>query len=66
MQGIPDDDDENMSLIEPQSERSVLLTSLIESEGVRYGREGSFKMSHARLLTQRFLHCPNFFRFARA
>lgn len=40
---------------EPCSERSRLLTSLIESEGVHYGREGSFKMSHGSLLTQRCL-----------
>ena len=37
------------------SERSRSLTSMIEAEGVHYGREDSFKMSHAGLLTQRFL-----------
>lgn len=45
----------NKSSVESASEQSALLTSLIESEGVQYGREDSFKMSHARLLTQRFL-----------
>jgi hypothetical protein len=44
-----------MSTAESPSERSVLVTSLIESEGVHYGREDSFKMSQASLLTQRFL-----------
>ena len=37
------------------SARARFLASLIEAEGVRYGREDSFKMSHASLLTQRFL-----------
>jgi hypothetical protein len=37
------------------SERSRRLTSLIEAEGVHYGREDSFRLSHAGLLTQRFL-----------
>jgi hypothetical protein len=44
-----------MSPLEPSSERSLFLTSLIEAEGVHYGREDSLKMSHARLLTQRLL-----------
>lgn len=44
-----------MSTSSPTSERSRLLTSLIEAEGVHYGREDSFKMSHASLLTKRFL-----------
>src|SRR5262245_43787369 len=39
----------------PSSERSRLLISLIEAEGVHYGREDSFKMSNASLKTQRFL-----------
>jgi hypothetical protein len=40
---------------EPSSERSLSLISLIEAEGVHYGREDSFKMSDAGLLTRRFL-----------
>ena len=39
----------------PSSERSRFLISLIEAEGVHYGREDSFKMSNAGLQTQRFL-----------
>ena len=37
------------------SDRAQYLVSLIEAEGVRYGREDSFKLSRAGLLTQRFL-----------
>jgi hypothetical protein len=37
------------------SERAHFLASLIEAEGLRYGREDSFKMSHGGLLTERFL-----------
>ncbi len=44
-----------MFTAEPSSERSRLLTSLIEAEGVHFGREDSFKMSHASLQTERFL-----------
>ncbi|HEX5104312.1 MAG TPA: hypothetical protein VFV87_10900 [Pirellulaceae bacterium] len=40
---------------ESSTERSALLTSLVEAEGVPYGREDSFKMSRGSLLTQRFL-----------
>lgn len=35
--------------------RAQYLVSLIEAEGVRYGREDSFKLSPAGLLTNRFL-----------
>src|SRR5262245_42936117 len=34
---------------EPRSERSVFLTSLIETAAVNYGREDSFKMSRGSL-----------------
>jgi hypothetical protein len=44
-----------MTTAAPISERSRFLTSLIEAEGVHYGREDSFKMSHAGLMPQRFL-----------
>jgi hypothetical protein len=44
-----------MFTAEPSSERSLFLISLIEAEGVPYGREDSFKMSHASLAAQRFL-----------
>jgi hypothetical protein len=37
------------------SARARFLASLIEAEGVPYGREDSFKMSSAGLVTQRFL-----------
>ena len=37
------------------TERAQYLASLIEAEGVRYGREDSFKLSRAGLLTNRFL-----------
>jgi hypothetical protein len=37
------------------TDRARYLASLIEAEGVRYGREDSFKMSGNGLLTQRFL-----------
>jgi len=40
---------------EPVSERSRRLISLIEAEGVHYGREDSFKMSDAGLQARRFL-----------
>ncbi len=36
-------------------DRAQYLVSLIEAEGVRYGREDSFKLSRAGLLTKRFL-----------
>lgn len=36
-------------------DRAHYLASLIEAEGVRHGREDSFKMSRAGLLTNRFL-----------
>jgi hypothetical protein len=38
-----------------QTDRAQFLASLIEAEGVRYGREDSFKMSRSGLLTNRFL-----------
>jgi hypothetical protein len=37
------------------SAQSQFLVSLVEAEGVGYGREDSFKMSGAGLLTQRFM-----------
>ena len=37
------------------TDRAQYLASLIEAEGVRYGREDSFKLSRAGLLTNRFL-----------
>lgn len=37
------------------SDRSQSLISLIDGEGVRYGREDSFKLSHGNLSTQRIL-----------
>jgi len=40
---------------EPSAERFQSLISLIEAEGVHYGREDSFKMSSAGLQTRRFL-----------
>jgi hypothetical protein len=44
-----------MPTLEPASERSRFLTSLIEAEAVHYGREDSFKMSPGSLQAQRFL-----------
>jgi hypothetical protein len=44
-----------MLTAEPSSERSRLLTSLIEADAVHYGREDSFKLSHGILQEQRFL-----------
>jgi hypothetical protein len=38
-----------------QTDRAHFLASLIEAEGVRFGREDSFKMSRSGLLTNRFL-----------
>ena len=38
-----------------QTDRAQYLASLIGAEGVRHGREDSFKMSRAGLLTNRFL-----------
>ena len=40
---------------EPSLDPCRFLISMIEAEGVRYGREDSFKMSNARLLTKRVL-----------
>ena len=40
---------------EPSAERYQSLISLIEAEGVHYGREDSFRMSNAGLQTRRFL-----------
>jgi len=37
------------------TDRAHYLVSLVEAEGVRHGREDSFKMSRAGLLTNRFL-----------
>lgn len=37
------------------TDRAHYLASLIEAEGVRYGREDSFKLSRGGLLTNRFL-----------
>jgi hypothetical protein len=37
------------------SPRARLLWSLAENAGVRFGREDSFKMSHGKLLAQRFM-----------
>jgi hypothetical protein len=44
-----------MATAEPATARSLFLTSMIEAEGVRHGREDSFKMSRASLLAQRFM-----------
>ena len=45
----------NLMPVRVPTDRARYLASLIEAEGVRYGREDSFKLSRAGLLTERFL-----------
>ena len=44
-----------MPIAESPSPRIALLTSLVEADGVQYGREDSFKISHGSVLDQRFM-----------